>query len=51
MIVRKALSLAGLLLLVAAAACSDVTGPKTENFCDIGGGPGTSCVTSNQTGR
>ena len=42
---RKPLSLLVLLSLVALAACSDVTGPDTDGFCSISGGPGT-CVTT-----
>jgi hypothetical protein len=43
---RKPLSLLVLLSLAALAACSDVTGPDTNGFCSISGGPGTVCVTA-----
>jgi hypothetical protein len=42
---RKPLSVIVLLSLALLAACSDVTGPETEGFCSINGGPGT-CVTA-----
>ena len=50
MSLRKPLSLVALLLLAATAACSDITGPETEKFCDIGGGPGT-CLTDSPSGH
>ena len=42
---RKSLSVFALLSLALLAACSDVTGPDTDGFCSINGGPGT-CVTA-----
>jgi hypothetical protein len=44
---RKPLSVIVLLSLAFLAACSDVTGPETEGFCTITGGPGT-CVTASK---
>ena len=44
---RKPLSVIGVLSLALLAACADVTGPDTDGFCSISGGPGT-CVTSSK---
>lgn len=45
MSLRKPLSIIALLSLAALAACSDVTGPESDGFCAITGGPGT-CMTT-----
>jgi hypothetical protein len=41
MSLRKPLSLVVLAALALLAACSEVTGPQTEGFCTVNGGPGT----------
>lgn len=45
MSLRKPLSIIALLSIAALAACSDVTGPESDGFCAITGGPGT-CMTT-----
>lgn len=40
MSVRKPLSLLAIVSLALITACSDVTGPQTEGFCQITGGSG-----------
>ena len=45
MSLRKPLPIIALLSLAALAACADVTGPESDGFCAITGGPGT-CMTT-----